>query len=164
MTIIREQDAPRFGQDGVEVTGLASPSRGCDTVSAWRVLLAPGAGSPEHTLTSDEAFVALRGSARVQLDGEPQELRAGNCLVVAPERRFTIAMTARSPSKPSAAWPPAGRRSSKARTRPCRRGQPERAVSAPAPARAPACPPRAPRAGRRASRPSARPRARPRPR
>ena len=90
MTIIREQDAPRFGQDGVEVTGLASPSRGCHTVSAWRVLLAPGAASPEHTLTSDEAFVALRGSARVELDGEPEQLRAGDCLVVAPERRFTI--------------------------------------------------------------------------
>ena len=90
MTIIREQDAPRFGQDGVEVTGLASPSRGCDTVSAWRVLLAPGAASPEHRLTSDEAFVALRGSARVELDGEAEQLRAGDCLVVAPERRFTI--------------------------------------------------------------------------
>ena len=90
MTIIREQDAPRFGRDGVEVTGLASPSRGCDTVSAWRVLLAPGAASPEHTLTSDEAFVALRGSARVELDGESEELTAGDCLIVAPERRFTI--------------------------------------------------------------------------
>ena len=46
MTIIREQDAPRFGQDGVEVTGLASPSRGCDTVSAWRVLLQPARPAP----------------------------------------------------------------------------------------------------------------------
>jgi mannose-6-phosphate isomerase-like protein (cupin superfamily) len=90
MTIIREQDAPRFGQDGLEVTGLASPSRGCDSVSAWRVVLHPGAGSPEHTLTSDEAFVALRGRARVELEGESQELTAGDCLVVAPERRFSI--------------------------------------------------------------------------
>ena len=90
MTIIREQDAPRFGQDGVEVTGLASPSRGCDTVSAWRVLLQPGAASPEHTLTSDEAFVALRGSARVELEGSSEELTAGDCLVVAPHRRFSI--------------------------------------------------------------------------
>jgi mannose-6-phosphate isomerase-like protein (cupin superfamily) len=90
MTIIRGKDAPRFGQDGVEVTGLASPSRGCGTVSAWRVLLAPGAGSPEHTLTSDEAFVALRGRARVQLEGETEELAAGDCLVVAPARRFSI--------------------------------------------------------------------------
>ena len=65
MTIIREQDAPRFGQDGVEVTGLASPSRGSDTVSAWRVLLQPGAASPEHTLTSDEAFVAAVSAAGV---------------------------------------------------------------------------------------------------
>ena len=29
MTIIRDGDAPRFGEDGVSVTGLASPSRGC---------------------------------------------------------------------------------------------------------------------------------------
>jgi mannose-6-phosphate isomerase-like protein (cupin superfamily) len=34
--------------------------------------------------------VALRGSARVELDGESEELTAGDCLIVAPERRFTI--------------------------------------------------------------------------
>ena len=97
MTIIRSQDAPRFGQDGVEVTGLASPSRGCDSMSAWRLVLHPGAGSPEHTLTSDEAFVALRGSARVQLDGEAHELAPGDCLVMAPSRRFSIHNDAAEP-------------------------------------------------------------------
>ena len=90
MTIIREHDAPRFGDEGVHVTGLASPSRGCATVSAWRVVLEPGAGSPEHTLTSDEAFVALRGRARVELAGEAHDLAAGDCLVVAPQRPFSI--------------------------------------------------------------------------
>jgi mannose-6-phosphate isomerase-like protein (cupin superfamily) len=90
VTIIRDQDAPRFGEDGVRVTGLAAPSRGCASVSAWRVVLDPGAASPEHSLTSDEAFVALRGSARVTLDGADHELRAGDCLVVAPQRGFTI--------------------------------------------------------------------------
>jgi mannose-6-phosphate isomerase-like protein (cupin superfamily) len=90
MTIIRDHDAPRYGDDGVSVTGLAAPSRGCATVSAWRVVLDPGAGSPEHTLTSDEAFVALRGTATVTLDGAAHDLRAGDCLVVAPERSFSI--------------------------------------------------------------------------
>jgi mannose-6-phosphate isomerase-like protein (cupin superfamily) len=90
MTIIREQDAPRFGAAGVQVTGLAAPSRGCATVSAWRVVLDPGAASPEHELTSDEAFVALRGRATVRLDGEEASVRAGDCLVVAPERPFSI--------------------------------------------------------------------------
>ena len=90
MTIIRDQDAPRFGEDGVRVTGLASPSRGCASISAWRVVLDPGAASPQHTLTSDEAFVALRGSARVTLDGADHDLAAGDCLVVAPERPFSI--------------------------------------------------------------------------
>jgi mannose-6-phosphate isomerase-like protein (cupin superfamily) len=90
VTIIRDQEAPRFGGDGVRVTGLASPSRGCASISAWRVVLEPGAASPEHTLTSDEAFVALRGTARVELDGEAHDLGAGDCLVVAPERPFSI--------------------------------------------------------------------------
>src|SRR4051794_38530368 len=90
MTIIRDGDAPRFGEEGVSVTGPASPSRGCATVTAWRVVLAPGAGSPEHALTSDEAFVALRGRARVELDGTAHALAAGDCLVVAPEQPFRI--------------------------------------------------------------------------
>jgi len=90
VTIIRAQDAPRFGADGVRVTGLASPSRGCASISAWRVVLEPGAASPKHTLTTDEAFVALRGSARVDLDGQAHDLGAGDCLVVAPDRPFRI--------------------------------------------------------------------------
>ena len=90
MTIIRDAQAPRFDAGGVRVTGLASPSRGSASISAWRVVLAPGAASPEHTLTSDEAFVALRGTARVDLDGEAHDLGAGDCLVVAPGRPFRI--------------------------------------------------------------------------
>ena len=90
MTIIRDEHAPRFDADGVVVTGLASPSRGCASISAWRVVLEPGAASPEHTLTSDEAFVALRGSARVDLDGKAHDVGAGDCLVVAPDRPFRI--------------------------------------------------------------------------
>jgi len=90
MSIIREHDAPRFSDDGVEVTGLAAPSRGCASVSAWRVVLHPGAGSPAHTLTSDEAFVALRGRAQVDLDGATHDLAAGDCLIVAPDRAFSI--------------------------------------------------------------------------
>ena len=88
--IIKDSEAPRFGDDGVSVTGLASPSRGCASVSAWRVVLDPGAGSPEHRLTTDEAFVALRGVARVTLDGAEHHLHAGDCLIVAPDRGFTI--------------------------------------------------------------------------
>jgi len=55
------------------------------------VVLRPGTGSPEHTLTTDEAFVALRGTARVELEGEMHRVSAGDCLIVAPGRRFRIA-------------------------------------------------------------------------
>ena len=90
MTIIRDAQAPRFDAGGVRVTGLASPSRGCASLSAWRVVLSPGAASPEHTLPSDEAFVVLRGTARVDLEGEAHDVGAGDCLVVAPDRPFRI--------------------------------------------------------------------------
>jgi mannose-6-phosphate isomerase-like protein (cupin superfamily) len=90
VTIIRDAQAPRFDAGGARVTGLASPSRGCASISAWRVVLPPCAASPEHTLTSDEAFVVLRGTARVDLDGEAHDVGAGDCLVVAPDRAFRI--------------------------------------------------------------------------
>src|SRR4051794_13880464 len=41
-------------------------------------------------LTSDEAFVALRGAARGTLAGDEHELRAGDCLVVSPDRQLAI--------------------------------------------------------------------------
>jgi len=89
-TLIRGAAAPRFGHDGVEVTGYAAPSRGSATVSAWRLRLAPGAASPWHQLSHDEAFIALRGEALVELGGEPLRLREGDGLSVPPDTPFRI--------------------------------------------------------------------------
>lgn len=89
-TLITEEQAPRFGRDGTRVTGYASPSRGSRSVSAWRVVLEPGAGSPPHQLSHDEAFVAIRGEAAVELDGERFTLRAGDGLSVPPRTPFRI--------------------------------------------------------------------------
>ena len=67
-TIIRGDNAPRFGADGTEITGYASPTRGSERVSAWKVRLAPGAASPVHRLTEGEAFIALAGRGTFELD------------------------------------------------------------------------------------------------
>ena len=90
--LIRADDAPRFGQDGFSMVGLAAPSRGCATVSAWRLAGEPGAASPVHRLTSDEVFVVLRGAVEFTVgDGEPVVARAGDAVAVPPGVDFHLA-------------------------------------------------------------------------
>ncbi|WP_051222086.1 cupin domain-containing protein [Conexibacter woesei] len=94
---ITAADAPRFGQDGFDMTGLAAPSRGCSTLSTWRIRAQPGAASPVHRLTSDEAFVVVRGELTATLDGQDVVVRAGDSLSVPPGVDFRIANRSAEP-------------------------------------------------------------------
>jgi quercetin dioxygenase-like cupin family protein len=97
-TLIRADDAPRFGQDGFSMVGLAAPSRGCATVSAWRLAGEPGAASPVHRLTSDEAFVVLRGAIEVHIgDDAPLVARAGDAIAMPPGVDFRLATAGDEP-------------------------------------------------------------------
>lgn len=89
-TVIRGSEAPRFGQDGTQVVGYASPTRGSESVSAWRVALAPGAASPRHELTHGEVFIVLDGMARFDIDGRFHELGAGDAIGVPPNTWFAV--------------------------------------------------------------------------
>ena len=73
--IIRSQDAPRFVAGGTTATGYASPSRGAQGLSLWRVALAAGETSPPHTLSHEEVFLALDGSAVATIDGHDESLQ-----------------------------------------------------------------------------------------
>jgi quercetin dioxygenase-like cupin family protein len=88
---IHADDAPRFGQDGFAMVGLAAPSRGCATVSAWRITAEPGAASPQHRLTSDEVFVVLRGEAVFEAGGDAVVARAGDAVSIPPGVDFHLA-------------------------------------------------------------------------
>ena len=89
--IITADDAPTFSQDGTTAVGYASPSRGAADLSLWRVRLDPGAGSPDHTLSREEVFLALEGDAVARLGDAEHPLAAGDCLVVPPGVPFSIA-------------------------------------------------------------------------
>ena len=91
MTVISSSAAPTFEAGGTSVVGLASPSRGANEVAAWRLTLAPGASSPQHTLTHEEVFVALAGRAVATLSGTRHEVGPGDALVVSPDEPFTLA-------------------------------------------------------------------------
>jgi quercetin dioxygenase-like cupin family protein len=91
MTVISSSTAPTFDAGGTFVVGLASPSRGSREIAAWRLRLAPGAASPEHTLSREEVFVALAGRAVAMLSGRRHAVEAGDALLVEPEVPFVLA-------------------------------------------------------------------------
>jgi quercetin dioxygenase-like cupin family protein len=91
MTVISSSTAPTFEAGGTFVVGLASPSRGSREIASWRLRLAPGAASPDHTLTHEEVFVALTGRAVATLAGRRHDVLPGDALVVAPDVPFVLA-------------------------------------------------------------------------
>lgn len=91
MPVITDAQAPRFDVGGTHAVGLASPSRGAQSTSAWRVRLDPGTVSPEHTLDAEEVFVVLAGAATATLDGANNDVRGGDALIVPPGVPFALA-------------------------------------------------------------------------
>jgi mannose-6-phosphate isomerase-like protein (cupin superfamily) len=91
MPLIRAENAPQFTLPGLNVTGLAAPSRGARETSVWRLRLDPDAPGVAHSVDREEIFVALAGRALVVLGGERVELRAGDALVVPAGHTFSLA-------------------------------------------------------------------------
>jgi mannose-6-phosphate isomerase-like protein (cupin superfamily) len=56
----------------------------------WRITLAPGESSPPHTLTDEEVFLALEGSATATIDGADETVGVRDCLIVPPGAPFTL--------------------------------------------------------------------------
>jgi mannose-6-phosphate isomerase-like protein (cupin superfamily) len=88
--LISSHDVPTFHQDGVTAIGLASPSRGASELSVWHLSLVAHETSPVHSLSREEVFVALAGSALATIAGTTHELAAGDCLVVPVDAPFTL--------------------------------------------------------------------------
>jgi quercetin dioxygenase-like cupin family protein len=109
MPVISSQDAPRYEVGGTHVVGLAAPSRGAQETCAWRLTLAPGASSPDHTLDREEVFVALAGEARATLDGMTHLVGEGDGLIVPAGVAFTIDNPGDEPFEAIACLPVGGR-------------------------------------------------------
>jgi quercetin dioxygenase-like cupin family protein len=108
MPVITNDEAPRFDVGGTHVVGLAAPSRGAQETCAWRLTLAPGASSPDHSLDREEVFVALAGHARATLDGTGYDVRAGDSLIVPAGISFTIENASDDPFEAIACLPVGG--------------------------------------------------------
>ncbi len=109
MPVVEARDAPNFGQDGLEVQGLAAPSRGATETSVWRLRLAPRTPGVAHMVDREEIFVALAGTAFVTLHGKSQALVEGDALIVPANEQFSLANDGDVPFEAVCVLPVGGR-------------------------------------------------------
>lgn len=92
MPVIHAPQQPTHDLGATRFTSLATPSKGSGEASVWRVEIEPGTPATPHSLTREEVFVVLQGSATVRLgDGEAESAHAGDAVVVPADVRFEIA-------------------------------------------------------------------------
>jgi mannose-6-phosphate isomerase-like protein (cupin superfamily) len=107
--LIAAADTPTFAEiPGLTVRGCAAPSRGATETSTWHLLLAPGADGAPHSVTREEIFMVLAGSAVATVDGEDQPLGPGDTLIVPPGVRFALANPGDQPCEAIAVQPAGG--------------------------------------------------------
>jgi quercetin dioxygenase-like cupin family protein len=93
MAVIHAPARPTHDLGLTRFTSLATPQRGSTTTSVWQVEIEPGTPPTPHSLTAEEVFVVLEGTAAVRLAGEETGLaRPGDAVVVPPGVRVEIAV------------------------------------------------------------------------
>ncbi|MGW2661561.1 cupin domain-containing protein [Nocardia tengchongensis] len=105
MPLIKSADAPTFEAPLMTAIGLAAPSRGSKENSVWRFTLAAGNPGHAHAVSREEIFVALAGTARVEMDGETREFRAGDALVIPAHTVFKLSVPGDEPFEAVAILP-----------------------------------------------------------
>lgn len=89
-------------------TSLATPSRGSQENAIWRVQLLPGAAGQAHSLTREEIFYVLAGTARVELDGQAQNAGPGDVIVVPKDVMLSLASASAEPVELLCCFPVGG--------------------------------------------------------
>jgi quercetin dioxygenase-like cupin family protein len=82
MPVLPTPASPTHELEGTRFTSLATPSRGSTETSVWQVEIRPGTPSTPHSLTHEEVFVVLDGTASVRIDGERSVADTGDAIVV----------------------------------------------------------------------------------
>jgi mannose-6-phosphate isomerase-like protein (cupin superfamily) len=91
MPVLTAPAAPTHDLGGARFTSLASPSRGATDTSVWKVEILPGTPATPHSLTREEVFVVLEGTAAVRIAGDAGQAAAGDAIVVPPGVEFEVA-------------------------------------------------------------------------
>jgi quercetin dioxygenase-like cupin family protein len=83
--------APTHAVGGTRFTSLATPSRGATDTAVWKVEILPGTPATPHSLTREEVFVVLEGTASVLIAGTASQAQAGDAIVIPAGVEFELA-------------------------------------------------------------------------
>lgn len=97
MPVLPATASPTHEVGGARFTSLATPGRGSTETAVWRVEIQPGTPATRHSLTRQEVFVVVAGTARVHL-GAAEELAAtGDAILVPAGVEFALANAGDAP-------------------------------------------------------------------
>lgn len=90
MPIITSPPEATHDLGGTRFTSLATPTTGTAQTSVWIVEIEPGTPAAPHSLTHEEVFVVLEGTAVVALAGRTGIAEPGDAIVVPPDTTFEV--------------------------------------------------------------------------
>ena len=97
MPVIPAPAGPTHDLGHARFTSLATPSRGSTDSSVWQVEIAVGAPATPHSLTREEVFVVLDGTASVRLGAERSTAERGDAIVVPADVDFELSNGGQTP-------------------------------------------------------------------
>lgn len=97
MPVLHAPTTPTHDLGTARFTSLATPARGATETSVWTVEILPGTPATPHSLTREEIFVVLEGTAGVRIEGTAEEAAAGDAIVVPAGVEFELTNAGRQP-------------------------------------------------------------------
>jgi quercetin dioxygenase-like cupin family protein len=82
MSVIHAPAAPTHELGTTRFTSLATPSLGSTDTAVWQVEIQPGTPATPHSLTREEVFVVLAGTASASVGESVETARQGDAIVV----------------------------------------------------------------------------------
>lgn len=97
MPVLTAPAAPTHEVGGARFTSLATPSRGATDTCVWKVEILPGTPATPHSLTREEVFVVLEGTASALIAGQAELASAGDAIVVPAGAQFELSNAGTEP-------------------------------------------------------------------
>jgi mannose-6-phosphate isomerase-like protein (cupin superfamily) len=82
MPVVHTPSQPTHELGATRFTSIATPSCGATDTAVWQVEIAPGTPPTPHSMTREEVFVVLEGTASVRLDDVQASASAPDAIVV----------------------------------------------------------------------------------
>lgn len=90
MPVLTAPSAPTHEVGSTKFTSLATPSKGTVSTAMWSVEIAPGTPPTPHSLTSEELFTVIAGTAHVKIAETEEVANVGDVIVIPADVVFVL--------------------------------------------------------------------------